>query len=214
MMSKKRITVEIVLNALLLMTIIKGLINSYVALDLELSKYWELVFSNITYAELLCPILLMVVVIIYIMALFHELISDHESARFINALRLIVGVSEITIMLIHFCIVVPYAGEFSFANNSLYMFLAIPLMTFITFIPTRREYSSFGLLYGNIGIILYFGAIIALYSMHIINAPYKFIDIYSQEYYKIIINIVIILAASSLTTGLLMLITRPRGKRN
>lgn len=214
MMSKKRITVEIVLNSLLLMTIIRGLINSYVNLNIDIPSYFSMVLTNITYAELLCPVLLFFVVLIYLIALFHELISSHESPKFINALRLIVGVSEITIMLINFCIVVPYAGEFKFENNNFYVFLAIPLMTLLSFIPTRRDYSSFGLLYGNTGVVLYFATIIILSVAHIITVPYKFIDVYTQEYYKIIINIVIILAASSLTTSLLMLITRPREGKN
>ena len=87
-------------------------------------------------------------------------------------------------------------------------------MTFISFFPTKYEYSSFGLLYGLIGVILYLGAIIALSMMYVINVPYRFLDVYTQEYYKIIINVVIIVAAGSLSTGLLMLIAKPRYKKS
>ena len=210
-MSKKRIVVGIALNFILLMILIRGLIN---ILLVEVEDYLGYILSEITFAQVVAPMLLAIVVFIYLIALFHELISGRETPKFINALRLIVAVGELAIFLINFCIVVPYAGEFSLANNNAYLLLAIPVMTFISFFPTKYEYSSFGLLYGLIGVILYLGAIIALSMMYVINVPYRFLDVYTQEYYKIIINVVIIVAAGSLSTGLLMLIAKPRYKKS
>ena len=211
MMSKKRIVVSIALNSLLLMALIRGLIN---LLYVEVEDYVGYLMTKATFAECVAPALLTIVVFIYLIALFHELISGNKSSGFINVLRLIVSVGEITILLINFCIVVPYKGEFNFNDNNVYLYLAIPVLTFLSFIPTKREYSSFGLLYGNLCVILYLGSIIALVMMYIIKAPYNFLDVYKQEYYKTIINVVIILAASSLSTGILMLMAKPRMGKN
>ena len=210
-MSKKRIVVGIVLNSILLMVLIRGLIR---ILYVNVDDYLAHILSEIRFAQIICPAVLIIVVFIYLIALFHELISGRETPKFINALRLIASVGELAIMLIHFCIVVPYAQEFVLRGTDLYLFLAIPLMTLISFFPTRREYSSFGLLYGLLGVVLYIAVIITLSMMYVINPPYKFFNVYTQEYYKIIINIVIILAAASLSNGLLMLICRPRVKKS
>ena len=71
-MSKKRIVVGIALNSILLMILIRGLIN---ILLVEVEDYLGYILSEITFAQVVAPMLLAIVVFIYLIALFHELIS-------------------------------------------------------------------------------------------------------------------------------------------
>ena len=212
MMSKKRIAVCIALNSLLLIVLIRAIVNIVVHMELELPDYFNYLFNSLKLAEILCPMLLCILTFVYIIALFHSHASGNKIPRFIDAARLVLFSTQIAIMLIELCILCPYRGEFSIAGNNIYLFYAIPLMTIIAFIPTRSEYSVFGLLYSNILTVLYIGTIIVLSVLNVSENPYKFLNVMTQDVYKSIINIVIILAATTMTAGILMLLARPRGK--
>ncbi len=210
--SKKRIAVSIAFNSLLLIVLIRAIVNIVVNINLEPALYFEYLFGVIKLAEIICPMLLAILTFVYIIALFHSYASGNKVPRFIDATRLILVSTQIAIMLVELCILCPYRGAFDISGYNIYIFYAIPLMTIIAFLPTRSEYSVFGLLYANILAVLYLATIIVLSAFNIIENPYKFLNVMTQDIYKSIINIVIILAATTMTAGIFMLIARPRGK--
>jgi len=222
-MSKKRIVVSIALNSLLLLVLMRATVNLLVISAIDSADYWNKFFDMIIRAENIIPMILSIITLFYIISLFHSLISKNDTARWINVLRLIFSASQIVIALIALCVISPYNGEFRFLNPTYgkeysldyYLFIAIPLLTLISFIPTRNEYSAFGLLYGNIVVVLYLAIIIILYVTNIIALPvdYKFMDVLVQGYYKPIINMVIIIAGTTMVSGILMLMSRPRGEQ-
>ena len=117
-------------------------------------------------------------------------------------MRLITIASELTICAVRLGLVMPYRKTFDITGVDIYTFIVIPLLGFISFLATKKNYSPLGLLYANLG------TIVTLVVLNKINPPYNFIDVMNQKVYKSVINGVIILAINTVIAGIIMLITR------
>ncbi|MBR6072480.1 MAG: hypothetical protein IKP77_06610 [Acholeplasmatales bacterium] len=200
-MSKKRLFVSIILNFILFMVIIRGLL-----LKLRFSNFVD----SLKYAEILCPIFLAIVVVLYILSLIHSFISGNETCKLIEGLRLIFISSEIVIMIIKVAILVPYRGVFDISGSGIYYYIVIPLLSFISMIATKRRYGTFALLYGAFATFVYLCIISLLIGFKFIESPYKFMDILNQRLYKSIINFVIILGINVIVNGIIMCATKTK----
>lgn len=200
-MSKKRLVVGIILNFILFLVILRGL---------RLTLTMKNLVDSLRYAEIICPIILIFVVIIYLLALFHALISGNKTWKLIEGIRLIFISAEIVIGIIELAILMPYRGRFDLEGIAIYKFIAIPLMSLITVFATKRKYSLFALLYGILGSAGYLGTIITLMYLDKVESPYKFIDFINQETYKMVINVIVILGINSIVCGIIMLLTKTK----
>ncbi len=200
-MSRKRIVVGIILNFILFLALTRfvciGLYGNGVAITKEIQQ-----------AELVMPLVLWCVVVMYLIALFHALVTKKEVCKFVDAMRLITIASELTICAVRLGLVMPYRKTFDITGVDIYTFIVIPLLGFISFLATKKNYSPLGLLYANLGVVAYVGTIVTLVVLNKINPPYNFIDVMNQKVYKSVINGVIILAINTVIAGIIMLITR------
>lgn len=200
-MSKKRIIVAIVLNFILFLALTRFIIIRIYGNSTQ-------ILDEIVYADVVVSILLWVIEVIYLLALFHSLIANKKIANIIDALRLIFISAILTIMVVRLCLVLPYSKTYDIYGVDIYSYMALPVLSLISILVIKKKYSAFGLLYANIGVIGYIGAILALIALGKIEAPYKFLDIMNQQVYKSVINIVIIIAINTVIAGLIMLLTR------
>ena len=203
-MSKKRVLVLFVLNSLLLITTIFAMTNLYFN-DGGLLR--EDAVGLLAYAEFVCPLLIMVVTFIYLFALVHAYNYKGRVPRFIEVLRIIVTTAELLIALVEFSLMIPYRGSFDLIGMDYYTFVLIPILSLIAFIPTKKKYSAFGLLYALIPLAIYSTAVISLAAFGAIELPYSFLDVLNQQTYKSIINFAVLVAGNTMIVSLLILMS-------
>ena len=200
-MSKRRALLGIILDLVLLVTIIWTIIRT---IDNEA------VFEYLKLGQYIAPMILGIVVLLHILSLIHSFNSGKGVNSFVSSLMLIAGSAEIVVMLIKVLIVIPYRHSFDIDGLDYSIFIMIPVLTFVSFLPSNHKYSPWGLLYSNIGMVGYFGTVITLSKLNIIESPYRFINVDLQKIYKLIINIAILIAANTFVSGILMLISKPK----
>ncbi len=207
-MTKRRAVLGIVLDLILLFTILWVVIRNY---DFSTTNS---IIDYVKLGEYLCPMVLGVVTFLHILALLHSLNSGKKANSFISALMLIAVSTEMVIMIIRLALVMPYRHSFDIYGIDYELFIVIPVLAFISFLPSNHKYSAWGLLYSNLGLIGYFGTIITLNKLNIIESPYKFTSIDDQKIYKLIINMATVVAMNTFVSGVLMLISRPKAIDN
>jgi len=203
-MSKKRVVVLFVLNSLLLVTTMFAMTNLFFE---ENGLITEGANSLLTYAQYVCPLLIMVVTFIYLFALVHAYNYKGRVPRFIEVLRIIVITAQLLIALVEFSLMIPYRGSFDLYGIDYYTFVLIPILSLIAFIPTKKKYSAFGLLYALIPLAVYSTVVISLAAYGVIEMPYNFLDVLNQQLYKSIINFAVLVAGNTMIVSLLILMS-------
>ena len=200
-MSKKRILVSIVFNFILFMAIIRGLL-----LRLNYSN----IIDNLRYAEFVCPIILAFIVVLYILSLVHSFNSNSMTCKFIEGIRLIFVSFEVVIMIVEILILMPYRGSFDISGSGIYLYIVIPILSLVSILVTKRNYSIFALAYGIIGSLMYLSIISSLVGLRKIDCPYRFMDVYYQRAYKSVINYVVVLGINEIVVGIITTVTKTK----